>query len=187
MISKITLKVGSNNPEISPYREAISKLGGEKNPIKDLESYIIRAYEDFNEKEVNLYNAHLGILPFTYQDLESNSILSLKTGIFEDKNNINYFDDLSDLNYNKAIFAFSDYDLLSIEGMEEPKIPLANIDKQGNKVPNALFLPFKNNALYFLKSFTEYPTANTKSVFLDIEEEFFPPFSSIIFLYSSRE
>lgn len=125
-------------------------------------------YKDFNWdslKEIDEFNQltllSKGLLPFTYFNVQDNSVLGLHYGPeIEEKEgveDVNFYDDLENKNYSKAIFLFSERNVLSLKVQNRIS---------GNITQESLLetLDEASNNLSF------YPTLNTKLVYYVVKK-----------------
>lgn len=104
----------------------------------------------YTDSDYNIYKkANVGVLPLTYEKAVDNVVWKNYSGFYKDTDgNYDFVDDLSDLNYNTAMFAFSNYSNLS------------SMNLNGNS-------PYisTSNAIYTNNLCTLLPSEKTRSVF----------------------
>lgn len=165
----------------------------------DVESFIVTKFtkkliskitlktnDSYTDKDpdalIELTKYNVGILPFTYKNINKDthtdsdeSLIYMRLGKYDG----DFYDDLSDLNYAKAYYVFSTYDILT-EGDYNHSNPSQYIDRNGvmslypNKNTKSVFYVVKHNEEYSWSTQIKVMPL-TLDLISDIEKSTFKP------------
>ena len=149
----------SINYDIATYLISPSDLRSTRTLAAKITLKLDHTYDDRfgnldSYRDLQSYN--MGMLPITYDGMKGDTLGALRLGLYEDATGeMDFLDDIEDLDYSKAMFLFSDFDILSDR---------SNF-KSGSSEGST---EIGNDPLNMGYPFTQLPTSNTKTVYYSI-------------------
>ena len=105
----------------------------------------LRVSADARFENVDTFGAlernSMGVIPFTYSNLINDTVAGLRLGVYTDnisetESETKFFDDLADLGYSKAVYLFSDYDILAKSPLLSGTPEAATLTQYFSQIPS---------------------------------------------------